>query len=199
MISNLKYFLAVCTLALVSLTPTLAHATNIVANGDFALGSTDWTYNSSTSYPWSFANNGTNTYASTGCVGQPCITGTPSEQAFLYQDLATTLGDSYTLSFDFQGGAGTPQELQALFGGAVVEDILNIPGTTLVTYTVSGLVATSTTTEVEFLGRQDPAYDALTNVSVVDDSPSAVPEPGTIAMVGTGLLSLFGVARRRFC
>ena len=37
-------------------------------------------------------------------------------------------------------------------------------------YTISGLVATSTTTALQFLARQDPGYNQLDNVSVTDNS-----------------------------
>lgn len=199
----LKSFLAVCALALAYLSPTLAHA-NLVNNGDFSSGSTDWTYNSSSDHPWSFGSNGSYHYASTGCVGAQCITGSTSQQAYLYQDLSTNVGDSYTLSFAFSPNNGTPNELVSLFGNTTADDLVNTAntGSMLVTYTISGLVATSTTTELEFLGRQDPGYDLLTYVSVTDNGsgvPSPTPEPGTMMMVGTGLFSLAGVARRRFC
>jgi hypothetical protein len=63
---------------------------------------------------------------------------------------------------------------------------------------MSGLVATAPTTDLEFLGRQDPGYDILTNVTVADPGPpSATPEPGALVLVGTGLLSLAGVVRRK--
>ena len=37
----------------------------------------------------------------------------------------------------------------------------------------------------------------LDDVSVVDTTPVATPEPGSIVLLGTGLLTLAGVARRR--
>jgi hypothetical protein len=87
-------------------------------------------------------------------------------------------------------------ELQAWFGGTLAEDLLNIPDTTLTEYVVTDLVATSTTTELEFLGRQDPGFDELTDVSVTDNS-TVTPEPGTLGLLGTGVLGLIGVARRK--
>jgi hypothetical protein len=153
----------------------------IVQNGNFAAGGTDWTTTQTNNdYPWGFVTDGTyGTYASTGCIGQTCITGPDGEQANLFQDLTTVPGDSYTLSFEYNPADGTPTELEALFGGTVATDLVDVPNNNglLVTYTISGLVATSSSTQLEFLGRQDPSYNVLTDVSVVQGGPS-VPEGG---------------------
>lgn len=172
-------------LAVVLIAPNL-NASNIVANGDFSSGSANWT-----STQWGFGSGA----ADTGCVGTHCITG--PNPAYLYQNLSTKVGDTYTLSFEAEVPlAGS--ELQALFGGTNVEDLININTSSYVEYTITGLVASSSTTELEFLGRDDIGYVDVTDVSVVDTSSvSAAPEPGTMCMVGTGLLSLFGVARRK--
>jgi hypothetical protein len=191
----LKIAAGLFVFAFACVAPALAHA-QIVTNGNFFDGSAGWTSNPSSSYPWTFDGAGTsNSYASTGCVGEQCITGTMAEQAYLFQDLTTVTGDTYTLSFEFAGD-GDPMELQAWFGGTLAEDLLNIPDTTLTEYVVTDLVATSTTTELEFLGRQDPGFDELTDVSVTDNS-TVTPEPGTLGLLGTGVLGLIGVARRK--
>jgi len=119
-----------------------------------------------------------------------------AQQAYLYQDLTTVAGDTYTLSFEFAGD-GNAMELQAWFGGTLAEDLVNIGDTGLEEYVIPDLVATSTTTELEFLGRQDPGYDELTDVSVTTGS-SVTPEPGTLGLLGTGVLGLLGFARRKF-
>jgi hypothetical protein len=185
---------------------------NIVQNGDFSQGLTDWNVNSSAALPWiaatpvsgdpgiygAYYDQETYTFASTGCVGQNCITGSPSQLSSLDQQLSTTVGTTYTLTFDFASPGGNDMELEVLFGGVVVDDLFNLGQTGLTQYTITGLIATAPTTDIEFLGRQDPGYDILTNVTVADPPPpSATPEPGALVLVGTGLLSLAGAVRRR--
>jgi MYXO-CTERM domain-containing protein len=200
-----KFSLTFAAAALLAAAGTQAHAANIVLNGGFETGDfTDWTVgNASGDDPWRVATAGfvgndpfDGTYfASTGCVGSTCITGAPSQQASLSQNLATTVGDTYTLDFWF-GSAGNPMELQALFGGTVVEDLLNIGRTPYTEYTISGLVATSPTTQLEFLGRQDPAWDELDDVSVTDTTVAGAPEPASWMLGFGGVLALAGLRRR---
>jgi hypothetical protein len=173
-----------------------AHGANIVTNGDFSTGDlSGWTSNLALGFPW----HSTGTAAESGCVGAPCISGTASEQNFLTQNLTTLVGDSYALSFDALV-IGTPSELKVLFGGVVLADLVNPNLSSFTTFTYSGLVASGSTTTLEFLGRDDPGLIDLTNVSVVDQSTavnSPVPEPATLTLVVSGLLAVAGVRRKR--
>jgi len=183
----------VCAVAVVA--SPVARAANIVTNGDFGTGDlTGWTSSVSANFPW----RSTGTAAETGCVGSGCISGTALEQNFLMQDLSTVVGDSYTLSFDLLA-TGTPSELKVLFGGVVLADLVNPNLPSFTTFSFAGLIATSSRTTLEFLGRDDPEFIDLTNVSVVDktSSNSPVPEPGTLALVASGLLGVSGALRKR--
>jgi hypothetical protein len=121
----------------------------------------------------------------------------------LSQTLATAAGQTYTLTFEFMTqGNGTPNELDVLWNGTSVLDLG--PGGTLgpissyTLYTVSNLSATSSSSTLTFLGRQDPAYDALDNVDVEPNQTSSIPEPSTWLLVGgAALLPLLRAARRR--
>jgi hypothetical protein len=172
--------------ALLAVAGTQAYAANIVANGGFETGDfTDWTVNSNANFPWEVdtvgSSHGTpfagSFFASNACVGSTCISGTPTQQDSLSQNLTTIVGDSYTLDFWFgTSGNGNPMELEALFGGVVVQDLLNIGASPYTEYTIGGLVAAGTTTELEFLGRQDPEWDELDAIGVTDNGVAGAPE-----------------------
>ena len=117
------------------------------------------------------------------------------------QTLATTAGQTYTLTFEFMTLYGTPNELDVLWNGTSVLDLG--PGGTLgvvpayTLYTVSNLSATSSSSTLTFLGRQDLYYDALDNVDVELSGTGGVPEPSTWLLMGGALLPLLRAARRR--
>jgi hypothetical protein len=204
-----RFSLILATTALLAVAGIQAHAQNIVQNGGFETGDlTDWTSNHNGNFPWEVdaAASGHGVpfdgtfFASTACFGADCITGSPSEQASLSQDLATTIGDSYTLDFWFgTAGNGNPMELQALFGGAVVEDLVNVGPLAYTEFTISGLIATSTTTTLEFLGRQDPLWNELDDVSVTDETLASAPEPASWLLGFGGMLVLATLVRQKRC
>jgi hypothetical protein len=199
-----------CLLAVLCLTaPAWA---NLVQNSNFGTGDfTDWTVTGAAgNFPWAVETAGFDgldpypgdTYfASTGCENAPCITGSAAQQASLAQTLATTSGDTYTLTFEFYTGAnnGAPNELDVLWDGVSVKDLG--PGGTLgavpayTLYTVTGLVGTGSDT-LTFLGEQTPGYDALDNVDVEVSGTSAVPEPSSISFAVAGLFGILLAARR---
>ena len=172
---------------------------NLVTNGDFEnSGLTDWTV-----HAWSTNLHGVisgNYSASTGCVGSFCIRNSDGSfntagGAYLYQDIPTVAGTLYTLTFDYGPGPGTTNELVALFGGTTAFDGLDLSDTTQ-TYTIDNLLATGDTTRLLFLGRQDPSWNRLDNISVVAQSVAgAVPEPATWSMMLLGFCGI-GCAMR---
>lgn len=186
----------------VAMAATSARAANIVANPGFESGDfTSWVTNTTIEDPWtvyggSDAFDG-NYYTSTGCVGSACIAQDPSaDGAWLYQNLTTVIGDTYTLSFEFYSD-GNPMELQVLWNGNAtpVLDLLNIGITPYTLYSVTGLMATSTTTQIEFLGQQNPGFDGLDDVCVdvsggVCPTSQGTPEPASLLMAAGGLAGL---------
>jgi len=179
---------------------------NIVANPGFESGATNWTFNPASSDPWQIgtgvgiagAHTGTQD-ASTGCVGAQCINPDTSPLgAWLYQDLVTVPGTQYTLSFWFASAGQPGQELEVLFGSTVADDLVNVPSGPYIQYSNAvTLTATSTTTRLEFIGRQDPSFNSLDDIDVEGATSTVTPEPSAYVLIGSGLALLAGWRRRR--
>ncbi len=191
----IKTVLSLATMAALGM--GAAHA-NIVTNGDFENGTTGWSMTMGLGNSWGV---GASTAALTGCVGHACVS-TLGSGAFFQQNLATTAGQTYNLSFFVGENAGATSELSVFWNGSLIADILNPANNTLdfntnpgmIEFTFNNLLATGSSTSLEIHGRQDPAGISFDNVSVV--AANNVPEPASLALVGLGLAGL-GAARRR--
>jgi len=196
-------------------------AQNIVSNPGFEnlgavnpKGLTGWTYS-----PSSWSNIGDYTQSVPGsprtgngvavdvCGGVACLRKDSEANAFgwLYQDLATTIGQSYTMSFWLKVG-GSPDvgqaQFQAFFGNTQTFNLSSLTGSSqYLQYTNSALVATSSVTRLEFVGFNAPSYNFLDDINVMAN-PNAppittAPEPASVALLGSGLLVIVAVTRRR--
>ncbi len=171
-----------------------AIAANIVVNPGFESGFLPgWVVNNNIS-PWfidSVPNSGLNNIANQ-CSGPGCLYSLNG--AFFYQDLPTVIGNTYTLTFwaFFEGFPGLTDEIKVTWGGNTVLDILNpaVPDDVYFQYSVSDLLATSSTTRLKFFGRDDPGILAVDDVSV------STPEPSTFLMISAALLILAGLRSR---
>ena len=179
-----------------------ALAANIVFNPSFESGLSGWT-----SQFWGI--NTTNSVfpgaqsAFTGCQPVTCIT---DPSAFLFQDVSTVVGNTYVFSFyfgDFGPADGSPMQLQALAGGALVADLAgNTPDAFFRFSPAITFAASSSTTRIQFNGRDLNRFLYLDQVCVdvnggacgfVQDG-AFIPEPSTWLLAGTGLIVLW---RRR--
>jgi hypothetical protein len=192
---------------------------SIVVNGDFETGDlTGWTINPLLdTNAWAVGTNPHtgNFAASTGCVGDLCINGTSDDQNYLFQNLATLSGHTYTLSFWYDpANVDGNTELLVLWGNSTAFDLVTVgtegggeptfavnsttPASGYNFYTISGLGGTDSGTVLNFLGRNDPSFSGLDDISVVGDTTvgGAVPEPGTYMLAAAGLLAL-GIKKLR--
>ncbi|HUI85102.1 MAG TPA: DUF642 domain-containing protein [Candidatus Binatia bacterium] len=176
---------------------TLASA-QLVQNGGFETGDfTDWTVSGDTSFigvcsvstcPGNFAPF-EGTYAG--------FFGPVGDTASISQEIPTTPGQQYSLSFYLANPqGGTPNFFSVQFGDAVFS-ITNF-GVAFgwQQFTLSDL-ASSNETLLSFTFRNDPSYWFLDDVSVVQSGTGTVPEPGTLVLLATGVLGIAGVARRK--
>jgi choice-of-anchor C domain-containing protein len=126
----------------------------------------------------------------------------------IFQDLATTPGSSYNLSFSLAGnpaGGPTIKHLQVFWNGTS-QGIFTFDTTGksfgnmgYVSDALNGLSATGATTRLQFTSTDagSNAGPALDNVSVVKATVTATPEPGSLAFFTVSGLSGAGLLLRK--
>ncbi|MFM7236841.1 MAG: hypothetical protein ACKOYK_08740 [Cyanobium sp.] len=104
--------------------------------------------------------------------------------ASLSQDLATTAGSLYEISFDFyHDDPGTGDTFSVSFGGVNLIGAGPIPQTGGVwkTFTFNNVAATGSSTPLTFVGYDNPSYFWVDNVKV---TPGPLPALGAAAAFG---------------
>ena len=193
---RVKTLLVVVAMAVLVCAPT-AFAQNLLTNGGFETGDfTGWTEGGNFEFTqvvsgpfgsYSGAQEG-NFYATLGPVGS---------DGTLSQSFATTAGASYTFSFWIAAVGDDPSDFSAFWDGTQVYSATD-PNTGGV-YQQFSFTETGTGNDtITFSFRDDPAYIALDNVSVTQGGGGGtVPEPSSFLLLGSGVLGLAGVIRRK--
>jgi hypothetical protein len=199
---NRKLILSSLFLLLPLASITSAHAdNNIVVNGTFN-GTANWALNGFSPSSLSATNDGSGS-VETGAVYNSNISPIPypASGANISQALNTSVGTTYTLTFNVAENAGPTSGISVYWNGVDVFNALNPANNVTpynnyggwVTETVTGLFALTSSTTLEIAGYQNPREIWLDNISVTS---SAVPEPEMVSMFAIGLLGL-GLARKK--
>jgi hypothetical protein len=173
---------------------------NLVHNCGFETGTfADWTLTGNTSASANALDSNSGTFAASFSA--------TGSLTFLTQDVSTTPGDTYDLSFflkneETTGGCratGQPFcEFNVNWNGNMIF-IDNTPNQFNYTqFSFPPLLATSSSTALQFSFQNDPAAYLFDDVVLTPSgAPPAVPEPGTLVLFGSGLVSIVGLARRK--
>ena len=168
-----------------------AHAQ--IANGSFETGDfTGWTPFGNTTNNGVFCPGaGSNGVANGNCAA---FFGPVGTTGGISQSVATSAGQSYNLSFWLISMGPSPNTFEVLFGGNSVFGLANVPSSGQ-QYNVS-VTATSASSLLSFVFRDDPSFLLLDNVSIARATPG-VPEPATWAMMLFGFGAMGAALRRR--
>jgi hypothetical protein len=194
---RIKTLLVVVAMTVLLCAPA-AFAQNLLTNGSFQTGSfSGWTTGGNFEdtevvtgpfYVYNGSQDADGFYAVLGPVGS---------DGTLSQSFNTTAGASYTFSFWLASVGDNPSDFSASWDGTTVLSLTN-PNTGS-SYTEFSFTETGTGHDtISFAFRDDPAYIALDNVSVTQStSGGTVPEPSSFLLMGSGVLGLAGVIRRK--
>jgi hypothetical protein len=174
--------------------PPGARADNLVQNGGFETGDFSG---------WAVTGDVQGAQVVTGGSNSGCCYARFSPvdgYAYISQYISTphTPGSSqlYDLIFDWHIIDLPPWDFQVFWNGQLVNDVQNVGPNQWTKFEIDGLSATQGETQLTFGFKvgDSQSYFGLDDVSVTQ---TGTPEPGTLMLLGTGVLGLAGVVRRQ--
>lgn len=173
------------TAMLILMAGTAKAGPNLVLNDSFQTGDfTDWSLTGNTTF---------SSVVSGGPDGHFAQLGPAGSDGHLTQQIATTAGDTYAVSFVL-GTLPTvviDNDFSATFGGHTLLSLVNVPNQDFTSYSFT-VTATGASTDLGFAFRNNISYSDLTGISVVDLSSSIAPAPEPSTLVSAGIAGLFG-------
>lgn len=118
----------------------------------------------------------------------------PVEPGGILQNLPTTASTLYTLDFWVTNCPNladcTLNSFSVDWGGSTVYSQTNGPPTPWIHVVIPNLLASGALTELRFIGSNDISFFLLDDIRVEALDATAVPEPTTMALLGTGFAAL---------
>jgi hypothetical protein len=159
-----------------------------LVNGNFGTG--DFT-------GWTVSGSGPLVVPGLGFAGSNgAVLSTFGTPVTLAQTVTTPTGAPLDLSFFLAGDGSKPNMIEVTFGSNVLLNETDLAGQSNTPYKFT-VTPTSASNVLQFSFQNDNGFFTLSDTSLTGRGVSATPEPGSLGLLGVGVVLLGGFARRR--